>query len=198
MCAPCAVLCLAALLAVADGPALGSSCLTRASAPDPLPVTCTPASAHHDGSPPIRPTHCGPVAAADTLERSFLQQEFLAVKMEVKARVDKAQNVTVSLDAWPDTSGRFVFSCVVALPDRSLVQWSQAELAQESCLPQQIAGVLWILGRAAHAVTGGSVPCWLGCAAAVGADFVWPMVHIESTKAHTQLPCKHGTAKLEH
>ena len=58
-------------------------------------------------------------ADADALERSFLQQEFLTVKMDVKARVDKAQNVTVSLDAWPDTTGRYVFCCTVALPDRS-------------------------------------------------------------------------------
>ena len=57
-------------------------------------------------------------AAAEALERSFLQQEFLTVKMEIKARLDKSQNVTVSLDAWPDTAGRFVFCCTVALPDR--------------------------------------------------------------------------------
>ena len=40
------------------------------------------------------------------------------MKMEIKARLDKSQNVTVSLDAWPDTAGRFVFCCTVALPDR--------------------------------------------------------------------------------
>ena len=68
----------------------------------------------------ISVTESDGAAGADALERSFLQQEFLTVKMEVKARVDKAQNVTVSLDAWPDTTGRYVFCCTVALPDRCL------------------------------------------------------------------------------